>query len=90
MIIIVLSFYLIFTSFLPVLIALVCKSDKKIILSSILITTVTLIMWEPIMLSDIGVNIPSMSIKFLGQYADQWLFVINLFMVLLHNRKKLF
>lgn len=79
-----------FVLFLPFFIAALCNSKKTIILISALISVTEAIVLVPLLIADLGISFPHFNITFLNNSIATWMFFINLFIVILHNHKKLF
>lgn len=80
----------VFVLFLPFFIAKLCNSDKTVILVSTFFSVAETIGLVPNLIDNMGISFPYFYINFLNNNIAVWLFFINLFIVIWHNRKKLF
>lgn len=82
-------FCVLFVLSLPVLIAAVCNSDKKLTLISMFMAVSEVVCLVPLVIDRLGMRFPNFYIKFFDINIGIWLFFINLFIVIWFNRKKL-
>ena len=82
-------FSLIFVLLLPVFVAKLYKSDKTTIAVSLVITIAEIVCLVPLIIDRMGVTFPNFYMNVFDVNVGVWLFFINLFIVLLSNRKKL-
>lgn len=80
----------IFVLFLPFFIAKLCNSDKTVLLVSAFFSMTEVIGLVPSLINSMGISFPYFNMIFLNNNVAIWLFFINLFIVIWHNRKKLF